>query len=99
MAKRKPGLHLIMANRLDDGRVVFMDNHGQWHADACLAAQADGSELEILEAKGRQSEANNLVIDLQVAPAEDNGPSHIKNRIQATGPTVRRDLGRQAGNP
>ncbi|UTW55953.1 DUF2849 domain-containing protein [Kordiimonas sp. SCSIO 12610] len=102
MAKKIKGPQLIIANRLDDGRVVFMTPDGNWTADVARAAVADTPEgVEELEAKASISEKNNLVVDPQAVPAEDqNGafPAHMKQAMQAKGPSVRPDLGYQVSH-
>ena len=102
MAKKIKGPQLIIANRLDDGRVVFMTENGNWTADASRAAIADTPEgVENLETKASISEKNNLVVDPTAVPASaDNGafPAHMKQAMQAKGPSVRPDLGYQVSH-
>jgi hypothetical protein len=102
MAKKIKGPQLIIANRLDDGRVVFMTENGNWTADVARAAIADTPEgVEALEAKASISEKNNLVVDPAAIPATaENGtyPAHMKQAMQAKGPSVRPDLGYQVSH-
>jgi hypothetical protein len=99
MAKKIKGPQLIIANRLDDGRVVFMTENGNWTADVARAAVADTPEgVEALEAQASTSEKSNLVVDPQAVPAETGDaafPAHMKQAMQAKGPSVRPDLGYQ----
>jgi hypothetical protein len=93
--------YAISANRLLDGIVVFYAPGDRWAerlADAALyydKAQADAA----LEA-ARTHEKKNVVVEAFVfaVKAGAHGPAadHIRDAIRAAGPTVRRDLGKQA---
>jgi hypothetical protein len=100
MAKRINGPQMIVANRLLDGRVVFMKADGGWSpvaGDAVTAEDADGvAALEVLAQKSADS---NHVLSIEVIDAaEKDGkpyPAHMKFAMQAEGPSVRKDLGYQ----
>ena len=93
--------YAISANRLLDGIVVFYAAGDVWVdrlADAALyddQAQADAA----LEA-ARAHEKKNVVVDPFVFAVKSgaHGPAadHIRDAIRAAGPSVRRDLGKQA---
>lgn len=91
---------IITANRLRDGIVVFLDGAGAWtedfHAATVLADEVRPAAL----AKAKLSEAANEVVDVYEVEVElRNGhaaPKALREAIRATGPTVRRDLGKQA---
>jgi hypothetical protein len=92
---------VITANRLRDGVVVFQTAEDDWSEDFNRAQvradpQATAGALE----RARQDEANNLVVDAYaVAVEERNGhltPRALREAIRAAGPTIRRDLGKQA---
>lgn len=92
---------VITANRLTDGVVVFQAADGGWSEDFIRAAvlpdpQATASAL----ARAKQDEASNVVVDAYaIAVEERNGhlvPKALREAIRATGPTIRRDLGKQA---
>jgi hypothetical protein len=92
---------VVTANRLDDGAVVYLAPEGRWTGclDAALVARDDATEP--LMAMAERAVADRLVVTPYLIAVED-GPkgrlaSHIKERIRATGPTVRLDLGKQAG--
>jgi Protein of unknown function (DUF2849) len=92
---------MITANRLSDGVVVFLDAANAWTEDFHLAAPlADEAVKAEALAKAKQSEANNEVIDPYVIDVENrNGhftPKALREAIRASGPTNRRDLGKQA---
>jgi len=92
---------VITSNRLADGVVVFQSDEGSWSEDFKRAAVlADAHATAAALARARQDEANNLVVDAYATPVvERNGhfaPKALREAIRATGPTTRRDLGKQA---
>jgi len=99
MAKKITGPQMILANRLDDGRVVFFTREGDWSADTAIAAYAEGDALDTLLAEANKSTDNNLIVGTELVGAriEDGTayPAHIKHAMQAKGPSVRADLGYQ----
>ena len=90
---------MILANRLDDGRVVFFTKNGGWSADTGEAAFAEGDALEALTAEANKSAENNFIVGTELISAHIKGntayPAHIKHAMQAKGPSVRADLGYQ----
>ncbi|MCK0069065.1 MULTISPECIES: DUF2849 domain-containing protein [Kordiimonas] len=99
MAKKIKGPQMLIANRLDDGRVVFFTRTGGWSSNTDDAAYGEDEVLESLLERAQVFVANNTVIDLQAIGAVIDGdkafPSHIKHAMQAKGPSVRADLGYQ----
>jgi sulfite reductase (NADPH) hemoprotein beta-component len=92
---------VITANRLGDGVVVFLDASGAWTEDFHRAAAlADGAATAEALALAERSEAANEVIGPYAIEIESrNGhfvPKALREAIRASGPTVRRDLGKQA---
>ena len=92
---------VITANRLTDGLVVFQTVDGRWTEDFNRAVvlpdpQATTDALE----RAKQDQANNIVVEpYAVAVEERNGhpaPKSLREAIRAAGPTIRRDLGKQA---
>jgi hypothetical protein len=92
---------VIIANRLTDGVVVFQTADGSWIEDFNRAAvlpdaQATADALK----RAKQDEANNIVVDTYAVEVEErNGhfaPKALREAIKAAGPTIRRDLGKQA---
>lgn len=88
---------MIIANRLRDGVVVFLDTHEGW--DPAIAAGIvidDESEAKRLFALAKQHETECEVIDPQLIEVlvENGGrrPKEIREAIRAFGPTVRTDL-------
>ena len=92
---------VIAANRLADGLVVFLTKDGTWTEDfnrAEVIRDAAASAEALMRAQ--VDEAANVVVDAYAVPVEErNGhiaPKTLREAIRAAGPTVRRDLGKQA---
>jgi hypothetical protein len=92
---------VVIANRLRDGIVVFLGSEGRWveRVEACSpAADADGA-AKLLEL-ARQAEAAQEIVDPNLIDVEQRDgvfePIKMREAIRAKGPTVRRDLGKQA---
>ncbi|MGD2134149.1 MAG: DUF2849 domain-containing protein [Maricaulaceae bacterium] len=83
------------------GRVVYWTEDGQWSHDIGDAAVLTGDDAEAALAEAKRQET--LILDpyfMQVAPDGGvDGRETTRETIRAQGPTSRRDLGRQAGNP
>ncbi|HET7717900.1 MAG TPA: DUF2849 domain-containing protein [Bauldia sp.] len=83
----------ITANRLDDGRVVFLDANGGWTLDVAEARLlADGPELDEATAYAQgQHDARIVVepyaIDMTVIDGRPT-PTRIRERIRAEGPSI-----------
>ena len=98
-AEREFGLSLIVtANRLADGIVVFQDAAGGWSEDFVRAAVHDDAAAALERAA--KAVAACIVVDPYAIEVElRNGhyaPKALREAIRAAGPTVRRDLGKQA---
>jgi hypothetical protein len=84
----------ITANRLDDGRVVFLDDVGGWVPTVVEARLVcDGPELDQASAYAKaQHDARVVVepyaIDIEIVDGLPV-PARIRERIRAQGPTVR----------
>ena len=83
----------ITANRLDDGRVVFLDERGVWtHHLADALFVSDGPALDEATAYAQaQADARIVVEPYPIDIAAVDGrpvPSRIRERIRAEGPTV-----------
>ncbi len=98
------------ANRLNDGEVVYLTTNDVWSADFAAADIADGDDAAqtllvraLLEgAEGFEVQVEVQVLDpylFAVLPAPAGGylPASVREVIRARGPTVRLDLGKQAG--
>lgn len=88
---------ILTANRLTDGLVVYLGPSG-WTADFFSARRAEGEDdAEALLADGRKAIARNEVADAYLIDIDDDRPVRRREQIRSRGPTVRPDLGRQAG--
>jgi hypothetical protein len=92
---------MITANRLSDGRVVFLDADGAWsedfHRGAILSDEAGKAQAV---SRAQASAAANEVVDPYPIELEMRAghlaPKALRERIRASGPTIRPDLGKQA---
>src|SRR5271165_4798526 len=92
---------VITANRLADGVVVFQTLEAGWSEDFNRAAVLpDAEATKAALASAAQDEARNLIVDAYAFAVESrNGhvvPKALREAIRAAGPTIRRDLGKQA---
>jgi hypothetical protein len=92
---------VITASRLADGLVVFQTKDGGWTEDFNRAAVLRDSAATAEALKLAQAdEAANILVEPYAVPVEErNGhvaPKSLREAIRAAGPTVRRDLGKQA---
>ena len=92
---------VMTANRLADGEAVFLTRAGTWAAsldDAVLALEPQA--VASLEARAKEAEKASLVTGSYLFDATRvDGKikaDHMRERMRAVGPTVRRDLGKQA---
>lgn len=89
---------VLTANRLSDGEVVYLAADGAW-VESLAAAQVVGtaeSEAHALAA-GAAGERDRVIVHaylFDITP--DRKPVKMREVIRAAGPTVRRDLGKQA---
>lgn len=92
---------ILFASDLRDGEVLFLAQSG-WVRDHRLAQVAhDAAAAAALEARGKADIAANTVVDVYLADvAIDAGgapqPLHYREKARVVGPSVRRDLGKQA---
>jgi Protein of unknown function (DUF2849) len=88
---------MIIANRLTDGVVVFLDPRDNWDPSIGGGAVIEGdTEAQRLFAVAKRHEAECRVIDPTLIEVEiANGqprPTAIREAIRAFGPTIRTDL-------
>lgn len=90
---------VLTANRLSDGAVVYLTAEGGWSerlAQALVVANAEAAEAE-----GRSAQDARLVVGAYLMDVRDDGaaiaPIKMREIIRAAGPSVRLDLGKQAG--
>ncbi|MDP6473745.1 MAG: DUF2849 domain-containing protein [Alphaproteobacteria bacterium] len=95
-------LEIVSANRLTDGRVVYLARDGAWSEsiiDGRTAASASGSAALLGDAE-RAVAAGIVVAPYLVSMADDGGafaPLHFRERIRLFGPKHDRDLDQPAG--
>ncbi len=92
---------VITASRLADGVVVFQAADLSWSEDFNRAAvRVDEAATADALARAKEDEMQNLVVEPYAVAVEiRNGhvvPKALREAIRAAGPTVRRDLGKQA---
>lgn len=96
--------HLICANRLDDGAVVWLDAGHEWVETLQQAGTFDAQNLVMATLAAEAAVLANQV----VAPTPCEAwlvdglpePKSLRERLRARGPSVRSDLGKQAaGTP
>jgi hypothetical protein len=84
---------VLTANRLGDGRVVFLDRDGGWTTDIDAAQLATSEEAAArLAAAGERAERDCVVVGPYLIAVRDDGgrirAAAIREAIRATGPTV-----------
>jgi sulfite reductase (NADPH) hemoprotein beta-component len=90
---------ILIASNLTDGEVVFLGPSG-WERDH-RRARGD-HEAIALEALGKRDISANRGVDVYLADVEigsDGAPTplHYREKMRVKGPSVRLDLGKQAG--
>ena len=94
---------VLIANRLKDGVVVFLGTGHQWveQLDECSPAESEAEEEELVRL-GQEAESQQEIVDPNLIQVEKIGNSlqaiKMREAIRSKGPTVREDLGKQAGN-
>lgn len=99
----------VTANRLSDGEVVYLAPDGRWseRLDDCRTAAGTADSEAMMEAGVRAEQARVVIgaylFEVECAPPPEGGaggvtlrPAQLREVIRARGPTVRRDLGKQA---
>ncbi len=98
--KTKSELRVLTANRLGDGRVVYLSEDGGWVSklDAARLVR-DDAEAETAEAAGAAAVADRFVVEpylIDVELVEDGvQPARLRERIRAQGPTTGHSLDHQ----
>jgi len=97
MSKRATGSSILTANRLSDGRAVFLDFEGAWgeSIDIALVART-AQEVAELDSRGAFDAAQNLVVEpylVEVREAEGRLlPIRQRERVRAAGPSMLDDV-------
>jgi len=92
---------VVTANRLADGIVVFQTAEAGWSESfADAAVLPDAAAVKAALERAAEDAALNLVVDPYAFPVETRSghlvPKALREAIRAAGPTIRRDLGKQA---
>ncbi|WP_085584025.1 DUF2849 domain-containing protein [Thalassospira mesophila] len=95
-------LQVVTANRLDDGLAVFMTADDGWSTDIRDAVCAkDAQQAEALMARAdTQKQQVTVVGPYLIDVAQEDGvlvPTKYREVLRTLGPSVRTDLGYQAG--
>ncbi len=92
-------MHIITANRLADGLVVFRTGDGRWSLTIAAAELLENEAVveAALEKAFADARANRVVdpyaIEVVVpAPGQDSVPTQFRERIRANGPTTGHSL-------
>ena len=91
----------VTINLLRDGRVAYLGAAGEFVADIAEAALFDGAEADdaLARVKARTTDVADAYLIDAAEDRQPNGRDAIKETIRSKGPTVREDLGKQAGRP
>jgi hypothetical protein len=94
-------MKILTANRLTDGEAVWFAKDGSWAEEIGGSEVVGDNEGEArLEAIGKAAYDNNEVVDVNLIDVDVVGgeivPQRLRERIRASGPTNRMDLGKQA---
>ena len=97
-------LKIVTANRLRGGEVVYLAQSGEWSEWLAAGRVSEGkAEDEKLLSIAAQAEEELVVVAAYLMPVDRvDGrlkPLSQRERIRATGPTDRTDLGKQAITP
>ena len=97
MSKRANASSILTANRLSDGRAVFLDFEGAWGESIDIAVVGRTvEEVAQLEARGSFDSAQNLVVEpylVEVREAEGRlVPIRQRERVRAAGPSMLDDV-------
>ena len=103
---------IVTANRLTDGRVVYLNTRGGWSEDVnSVNIARDEDQAAALLAQAQADAVANRVVEPYLIDVDENighekgsdGDSgsprlrRYRERIRASGPSVRLDHGKQAG--
>ena len=93
---------VFTANRLLDGDAVWLGHHGKWVESVNLALVVrTEAEKQAVSAVADKGDADNIVVEPYPIDVSVDGnqvtPTKFREQIRAAGPTIRLDLGKQAG--
>lgn len=100
LVKAKGSLQSIAASRLLDGEAVWLGAGNVWVERVADAATFEGDAIAAALSFGKAQEKSQVVVDVYPLDVEitleGTRPTHLRERLKGIGPTVRRDLGKQA---
>lgn len=103
LVKAKGAQQSITASRLIDGVAVWLGAGNQWVERVADAAIFEGEAIAQALDSAKADEKRQIVVDVYPldveATADGTRPLHIRERMKAIGPSVRRDLGKQVTGP
>jgi phage-related protein len=94
-------MQVVIANRLRDGLVAFLDAEGHWahFIEGARVARSEAEAEEIFSIAEKCEENNEVIDPMLIDVVEESGslrPTKLREAIRAAGPTNRPDLGKQA---
>lgn len=92
-ASKHAQYQVATANRLRDGRVVYLDSQDRWREQLDKAEIAAGAEAaqRLLQRAEAQAAAQNDVVEVYLFALQDadtHKPASVREHIRADGPTV-----------
>jgi hypothetical protein len=88
---------VLTANRLSDGEVVYLAADGAWVESIAAAQVVTPADSDTALATGQAAERDLKIVHAYLFDITPAGrPVKMREIIRAAGPTVRRDLGKQA---
>ncbi len=81
-------MKLLTGNDLKSGDVIWWDGKGWSRKVEDAVEVSDGGEAILATEEAAQRVNASYIVD-----AENGIPAHIKDRVRAAGPSVRKDLG------
>ena len=94
---------IFNANDILSGRVVYLTREGGWteRIDDAVVFETPEDEARLKQVAEAAFEARKVVDVIPIEVSIENGairPLVYRERVRAQGPSVRTDLGKQAGN-
>lgn len=81
---------VVTANRLRDGVIVYYNSDGTWTPDIHAATVVTGDDADPLVAAAEKDAKANLVVGVYaIEITGDHQPLSARERIRATGPSIR----------
>lgn len=94
--------YVLSANRLADGRVVYLSEDQAWSTHFKQARRLTDADLDHAQEIGKAAEAKNLIVDsyaVELAIDHHQEPARLRERIRGFGPTVGDHQPRSIGGP